>query len=106
MATNTILPLSVNRVVVAICGDYDRRKREIEKNKIDGETLSHYRQLNDLIDEAITEECEVGIRSTMREDIGNGVGHRRTQLYYISPGTYKTRKRNAKYRIAKKLNLL
>ncbi len=105
MVTNT-LPLSVNRVVVAICGDYDRRKREIEKKKIDEQTLSHYRRLNNLIDEAITEECEVGIRNTMREDIGNGVGHRRTQLYYISAGTYKTRKRNTKYRIAKKLNLV
>ena len=103
---NTILPLSVNRVVVALCGDYDRRKREIEKNRIDKETLSHYKELNDLIDEAINEECETGIRSTMRSDIGNGVGHRRTQLYYMAAGTYKTRKRNSKYRIAKKLNLL
>lgn len=103
---NNALPLSVNRVVVAICGDYDRRKREIEKNKIDAETLLHYKQLNDAIDEAINEECEVGIRNTMRSDIGNGVGHRRTQLYYMAAGTYKTRKRNSKYKIAKKLNLL
>ena len=104
--TNTILPLSVNRVVVALCGDYDRRKKEIEKNRIDKETLSHYKELNDLIDEAINEECEKGIQNTMRSDIGNGVGHRRTQLYYMAAGTYKTRKRNSKYRIAKKLNLL
>ena len=104
--TNTILPLSVNRVVVALCGDYDRRKKEIEKNRIDKETLSHYKELNDLIDEAINEECEKGIQNTMRSDIGNGVGHRRTQLYYMAAGTYKTRKRNSKYKIAKKLNLL
>ena len=104
--TNTILPLSVNRVVVALCGDYDRRKKEIEKNRIDKETLSHYKELNDLIDEAINEECEKGIQNTMRSDIGNGVGHRRTQLYYMAAGTYKTRKRNSKYKIANKLNLL
>ncbi len=103
---NNILPLSVNRVVVAICGDYDRRKREIEKKKIDEATLSHYQHLNDLIDEAINEECEIGIRNTMRSDIGNGIGHRKTQLYYMAAGTYKTRKRNSKYRIAKKLNLV
>ena len=103
---NNILPMSVNRIVVALCGDYDRRKREIEKNKIDTETLAYYRRLNAAIDEALYEECEEGIRSTMRSDIGNGVGHRRTQLYYMAPGTYKTRKRNSKYRIAKRLNLV
>ena len=103
---NTILPLSVNRVVVALCGDYDRRKREIEKNKIDTETLAYYRRLNAAIDEALYEECEEGIRNTMRSDIGNGVGHRRTQLYYMAAGTYKSRKRNSKYRIAKRLNLV
>lgn len=103
---NNILPISVNRIVVALCGDYDRRKREIEKNKIDTETLAYYRRLNAAIDEALYEECEEGIRNTMRSDIGNGVGHRRTQLYYMAAGTYKTRKRNSKYRIAKRLNLV
>lgn len=103
---NNILPLSVNRVVVALCGDYDRRKKEIEKNKIDSSTIEYYKYLNAAIDEAIDEECEEGIRGTMRSDIGNGVGHRRTQLYYMAVGTYKSRKRNSKYRIAKKLNLL
>ena len=104
--TNTTLPLSVNRVVVAICGDYDRRKKEIEKNNIDKETLLHYKQLNSAIDEALGETCEQAILPTMRNDIGNGVGHRRTQLYYMATNTYKSRKRNAKYRIAKKLNLV
>jgi hypothetical protein len=103
---NNILPMSVNRIVVALCGDYDRRKREIEKNKIDTETLAYYRRLNAAIDEALYEECEEGIRNTMRSDIGNGVGHRRTQLYYMAAGTYKSRKRNSKYRIAKRLNLV
>ena len=103
---NNILPMSVNRIVVALCGDYDRRKREIEKNKIDTETLAYYRRLNEAIDEALYEECEEGIRNTMRSDIGNGVGHRRTQLYYMAAGTYKSRKRNSKYRIAKRLNLV
>ena len=103
---NNILPMSVNRIVVALCGDYDRRKKEIEKNKIDTETLAYYRRLNAAIDEALYEECEEGIRNTMRSDIGNGVGHRRTQLYYMAAGTYKSRKRNSKYRIAKRLNLV
>ena len=93
-------------MVVALCGDYDRRKREIQKNSIDSATLQYYRYLNDVIDAALTEECEEAIRSNMREDIGNGVGHRRTQLYYMAAGTYKKRKRNCKYRIAKKLRLV
>ncbi len=101
-----ILPLQVNRVVVALCGDYDRRKKEIKKQQSDIATLQYYQYLNDTIDKALEEECEEGIRTKIREDIGNGVGHRRTQLYYMAPGTYKKRKRNCKYRIAKKLRLV
>ncbi len=104
--TEKILPLQVNRMVVALCGDYDRRKKEIEKNEIDKDTLQYYRYLNDVIDASLTEECEPAIINNIREDIGNGVGHRRTQLYYMAAGTYKKRKRNCKYRIAKKLRLL
>ena len=101
-----MLPLQINRVVVALCGDYERRQREIEKQTADEKTIEHYRFLNQVIDSALEEECEEGIRKKLREDIGNGVGHRRTQLYYMAAGTYKTRKRNCKYRIAKKLNLV
>ena len=101
-----MLPLHINRVVVALCGDYERREKEIEKQTSDEKTIEHYRYLNSVIDKALEEECEEGIRKKLREDIGNGVGHRRTQLYYMAVGTYKTRQRNCKYRIAKKLNLV
>lgn len=93
-------------MVVALCGDYDRREKEIKKNSIDKTTLQYYQYLNDVIDASLEEECEEAIRRSIREDIGNGVGHRRTQLYYMAAGTYKKRKRNCKYRIAKKLRLV
>ena len=104
--TSKMLPLQVNRMVVALCGDYDRREREIRKNSMDKTTLQYYQYLNDVIDTSLEEECEEAIRKNIREDIGNGVGHRRTQLYYMAAGTYKKRKRNCKYRIAKKLRLV
>ena len=105
-AREKMLPLQINRVVVALCGDYERRQKEIEKKTADEKTIEQYRFLNEVIDSALEEECEEGIRKKLREDIGNGIGHRRTQLYYMAAGTYKTRKRNCKYRIAKKLNLV
>ncbi len=100
------LPLGVNRVVVALCGDYDRRERAIRRREATPEVLSSYTALNRAIDDALAEVCEEGIRVQMRADIGAGRGARRSPLYFLSEGTYKKRKRAAKYRIARILNLL
>jgi len=42
----------------------------------------------------------------MRRDISNGTDHRATRLYYLSPKTYKARKRESKYAIARALGLI
>ncbi len=100
------LPLCVNRLVVALCGDYERRASVLRRQAAAAEVLSRFCALNSAIDEAVAQVCEEGIRRQMREDIGAGRGARRSPLYYISEGTYKNRKRAAKYHIARRLNLL
>ena len=97
---------AVYRIVCSLCKDYDRRAREVRKGEKDAATLLHYVHLNDVIDLSIASACEEGIRQQMREDIGNGVGYRRTQLYYIAEGTYKTRKRASIEAIARNLHLI
>jgi hypothetical protein len=57
-------------------------------------------------DKTVAEVCEDGIREQIRLDIGAGRGARRTPLYFLSEGTYKSRKRDTKWRIAEELKLL
>ncbi|MBP3437238.1 MAG: hypothetical protein J6K61_04970 [Clostridia bacterium] len=106
MEKNLLLPPSVSHTVRAMCEDYDRRAEEIHRGKLPAATLGHYMMLNAAIDEALKSCCEEGVCEQIRRDIATQTGHRFTQLYYLSPGTYKDRKRKGKYAIAKALHLL
>lgn len=100
------LPPEVGRVVIALCGDYDRRERILRHGEAAPEVLSTYEALNRGIDRAIAEVCEESIRTQLRRDIGERRGARRSPIFTISEGTYKRRKRDTALRIAKELNLV
>ncbi len=100
------LPLDVSRTVVALCNDYDRRRREILRKVLPEAVLRHYEFLNSVIDTALREVCEEGIREDMRRDIGLGRGHRMSPIYCLSAKTFKRRKRDTKKRIAELLLLV
>lgn len=96
----------VYTTVCALCLDYDRRAKVLEERSEGIDTLLTYQYLNEAIDRGIASVCEEGIRVAMREDIGNHVGLSRTEIYYISDGTYKVRKRKSIEAIAKELHLI
>ena len=100
------LPLSLERTIMGLCGDYDRRERVLERSAATPDVLASYERLNRGIDRAVAEVCEDSIREQIRIDIGSGHGARRTPLYFLGEGTYKSRKRDAKWRIAEELKLL
>ena len=100
------LPPEVGRLVIALCGDYDRRESILRREAAEEDVLALYRALNRGIDRAVSEVCEVGIRTQIRRDIGDRRGARRSPIICISEGTYKRRKRAAQFRIAKELRLL
>ena len=100
------MPLSLDRTIVGLCGDYDRRERVLAHSDAPPEVLAQYERLNRGIDRAVADVCEDGIREQIRLDIGAGRGARRTPLYFLSEGTYKSRKRDTKWRIAEELKLL
>ena len=100
------MPLSLDRTIVGLCGDYDRRERILARAAAAPEVLAQYERINRGIDRAVADICEDGIREQIRLDIGAGRGARRTPLYFLSEGTYKSRKRDTKWRIAEELKLL
>lgn len=100
------LPTVLNRLIVAVVGDYERRASVLRRRAAAQDVLDRYHELNRAIDEAIAEVCEPAICRQMRLDIGEGRGARRTPLYFLGEGLYKKRKREAKESIAKHLGLL
>ena len=104
--TETYIPSGVKRAVRAMCEDYDRRAREIASGKLPPDVLGNYMILNATVDTALASCCEEQIRNEIRHDIGAGVGHRFTQVYYLSPNTYKERKHTAMLAMAKAMKLL
>lgn len=100
------LPSGVKRAVRALCEDYDRRAREIARGTLPPDILGNYMILNATVDAALASCCEEDIRTEIRHDIGTGVGHRFTRLYYLSPNTYKERKRDATVAVAKAMKLV
>lgn len=103
---NQSLPAGVSRTVRGLCEDYDRRALEIERGRLPPEVLGHYMILNATIDAALATCCEEEIRNEIRYDIGARVGHRFTQIYYLSQGTYRARKLESTLAIAKAMKLI
>ena len=106
MTEGSRLPPGVEHMIFAICEDYPRRARAIADGVGNPATLAEYRRLNDLIDDALEESCEPDLREEMRRDLGLRRGAHYTQLWQISVGTYKIRKKMSKLAIARRLNLL
>lgn len=76
------------------------------KNDLPAPVYAHYRRLNMLIDLSLSLACEEGVRATMRHDIAERRGDRRTALYYVDRRAYLRQKRMAKLSIAAALGLL
>ena len=81
------------------------RKRS-GKNCLSAPTAANYRRLNMLIDLSLARTCDEGVRTTMRHDIAERRGDRRTALYYVDRRAYLRQKRLAKLAVAASLGLL
>ncbi len=99
------LPLETERTVRALCAGYHRRKyrRDSYPHPTRG-TLSE-EEINALIDDALEESCEAGLRSVLREDIAERRGVKYTRAVWIGESGYKERKAQAKRAIAKRFGL-
>ena len=92
-------------LVVALCADFGRRKRLIERKSAPYSVIMecrflNYRMLDAAIQVAGERDAEIFIR-----DIGEGKGYASTDLYILSERVYKDRKAEVKIGIAKRLLL-
>ncbi len=100
------IPKDVEKVITALCHDYPRRRRLLDKNLVGGNVRKFFLHINGIIDKALEEECEEGIRESMLEDLAENRGYRKSPIYCISQDAYYDRKRRLRISIARKLNLI
>ena len=99
------LPLGVERIVVAMCDDFERRERAISEGAVSHRTDMEYRYLNFKIYDAAAEIVGERDAVTFINEIGRKSGYAQTELFTVSETAYKIRKREVKVNIAKRLHL-
>ena len=105
------VPESVYRLVVAEVGDYDRKKKALEKGGLSREKMVEYGRKVAVIDTAMESvclnECPEAKRALMA-DISSMRGYKNGEAreFYTTKGTYIRRKRQALTIIAKLLELM
>ena len=96
---------NLSDIVVALCADYDRRRRAILYKSERERVISEYIYINAKLFRAAAEiagpECAEGYIN----DIGNSIGYARTELYEVSESTYKRMKMEIKENMYRALNL-
>ena len=98
-------PDSVDLLVIALCRDFDRRKKAIDLGSATRRTLVEFRYLNFKILEAVGDVVEKDLVPIYIEEIGNNVGYAKTVIDGISEVSYKKTKKLLRENIAKKLHL-
>lgn len=104
MGKRNVLVPEIDSVVVALCADYARRAEIISYGCATHRVEMEYKYLNYKIYEAVAEI--VGEESAMSviKDIGNKRGYAKSDADMCET-TYKRRKQEVKYAIARKLSL-
>lgn len=96
---------SLDRLIVAFCADYDRRKLAIELRSVSTRTEMEYKYLNHRIFEGAAEIVGAAYAELYIYEIGSGVGYANSRHPASSESTYKREKQEVKHRIAEKLHL-
>ena len=105
MYNEILMPKTLDAIVVALCADYSRRAKEIEGREMPFNVTMEYRFLNYRIITAAMEIAGERDALTFVSEIGGRRGYADSATY-LSESVYKTRKKEVKENIAKKLSLL
>ena len=99
------LPLATEREIRALCAGYAHRAKRIREASLPESILSEMKRKNELIDEALEETCEPGLRRHILSDLADRRGVTYTQAYFIGELAYKRRKQAAKHALARNFGL-
>lgn len=106
MGNGVNLDKSVFELVVAICGDFERRRKLIEEGRLPRRVEMELRYLNVKVYDATVEVVGDDNAEQFINEIGNKVGYAKTQIWDMSECTYKCYKKEVMKNIAKRLYLV
>ena len=105
MANEILMPPTLSSLITAMCADYSRRGEVIEERCAPFNVIMEYRFLNYRIMNAAIEIAGERDALAFISDIGERRGHSSSSIY-ISESLYKTRKKEVRENIAKRLSLI
>lgn len=99
-------PPTLDRLIVAFCADYERRKEAIAEGSVPMRIEMEYKYLNHRIFEGAAEAVGARYAELYINEIGKGVGYANSAHPASCESSYKTEKQQVKLGIAGKLHLL
>ena len=105
MSDEKVMPKDTDRLVVALCADYFRRKRLIERRTATYTVIMECRYLNYRIFDAAASIVDIETAELFIREIGEETGYAKSAVINMSESVYKLRKKEVKRAIAKRLSL-
>ena len=96
----------LDRLIVAICADYGRRKAAIEDESVSRRVKMEYKYMNARVFEGAGEISGGALAETFIDEIGRGIGYSNSQVVGLGESSYKAYKTEIKGNIARKLSLM
>ena len=96
----------LDRLIVAICADYERRAAAIKSGSVSRRVEMEYKYMNSRVFYGAGEISGGALAEIFINDIGKGIGYHSSKICGIGENTYKTYKTEIKSNIARKLSLL
>ena len=100
------MPETLERLIVALCADYMRRKRAVAERSVGIRTEMEYKYVNHRILEGAAEIVGAELAELYIDEIGRRVGYVNSAHPASCESSYKTEKGEVKLSIARKLHLL
>ncbi len=104
MPYDIVISDGARRVVVALCSDYERRKKAIEEHTVTPRTENEYKYYNYKIYDATAEIIGRKNAERMIADIGAERGFAKSDITDFAEAAYKYKKRTVIGNIAKSLH--
>ena len=105
MYDESVMCVSLEKLIQAICADYGRRATVLEERCAPYNVLMEYRFLNYRVLAAAIEISGSRDASVFINDIGQGIGYANSAITSLTESVYKSRKREVKKNIARRLSL-
>ena len=106
MYDELVMSKTLDEIIKAYCADFLRRAEVIADKSAPFNVIMEYKFLNYRIFDAASEMSGVGNALAFITDIGEGRGYAKSELSAMSESVYKTKKREIKLNIARRLSLL